>query len=49
MSKTANKYSLEGRERAVTVVLRNEGQYESRFFTILEKINCVYLYYTGIP
>ena len=43
MSKTTNKYSPEVRERAVRMVLSNEGQHESRWSAILSissKIDC---------
>jgi len=43
MSKTTNKYSPEVRERAVRMVLSNEGQHESRWSAILSissKIGC---------
>lgn len=43
MSKTSNKYSPEVRERAVRMVLNNEGQHESRWSAILSvssKIGC---------
>ena len=42
-SKTTNKYSPEVRERAVRMVLDNQGQHESRWSTILSissKIGC---------
>lgn len=35
MSKTTNKYSPEVRERAVRMVLDNQGQYESRWAAIV--------------
>lgn len=34
MNKTANKYSPEVRERAVRVVLSNDGQHKSRWSAI---------------
>jgi len=43
MSKTTNKYSPEVRERAVRMVLSNEGQHESRWSAVLSissKIGC---------
>ena len=43
MSKTTNKYSPEVRERAVRMVLDNQGQYESRWAAIVSissKIGC---------
>lgn len=43
MSKTMNKYSPEVRERAVRMVLNNEGQHASRWSAILSvssKIGC---------
>ena len=43
MSKPTNKYSPEVRERAVRMVLNNEGQHESRWSAILSissKIGC---------
>ena len=43
MSKTTNKYSPEVRERAVRMVLENQGQYESRWAAIMSisaKIGC---------
>jgi len=43
MSKTTNKYSPEVRERAVRMVLDNQGQHESRWSAILSvssKIGC---------
>ena len=43
MSKTTNKYSPEVHERAVRMVLSNEGQHESRWSAILSisaKIGC---------
>ncbi len=43
MNKTTNKYSPEVRERAVRMVLDNQGQHESRWSTILSisaKIGC---------
>ena len=43
MNKTTNKYSPEVRERAVRMVLGNEGQHESRWSAILSissKIGC---------
>jgi len=43
MSKTANKYSPEVRERSVRLVLDNQGQHESRWSAILSissKIGC---------
>lgn len=43
MSKTTNKYSPEVRERAVRLVLDNQGQHESRWSSILSissKIGC---------
>jgi len=44
MSKTTNKYSSEVRERAVRMVLDNQGQHESRWAAIVSissKIGCV--------
>ena len=43
MNKTTNKYSPEGREQAVRMVLNNQGQHESRWSAILSisaKIGC---------
>ncbi len=43
MSKTTNKYSPEVRERAVRMVLDNQGQHESRWSAIISisaKIGC---------
>ncbi len=43
MSKTTNKFSPEVRERAVRMVLDNQGQHESRWSAILSistKIGC---------
>ena len=43
MSKTTNKFSPEVRERAVRMVLDNQGQYESRWAAIVSissKIGC---------
>ena len=43
MSKTTNKYSPEGRERVVRMVLDNAGQHESRWQAIVSmsaKIGC---------
>ena len=43
MSKTTNKYSPEVRERAVHMVLDNQGQHESRWAAIMSisaKIGC---------
>lgn len=43
MSKTTNKYSPEVRERAVRMVLDNQGQHDSRWSAILSisaKIGC---------
>ena len=43
MSKTTNKYSPEVRERAVRLVLDNQGQHESRWSAIVSissKIGC---------
>ena len=43
MSKTTNKYSPEVRERAVRMVLNNEGQHASRWSAMLSvsaKIGC---------
>ena len=43
MSKTTNKYSPEVRERAVRMVLDNQGQHESRWASIMSisaKIGC---------
>jgi transposase len=43
MSKTTNKYSPEVRERAVRMVLDNQGQHESRWSAIMSisaKIGC---------
>jgi len=43
MNKTTNKYSPEVRERAVRMVLDNQGQHESRWSAILSisgKIGC---------
>jgi transposase len=43
MNKTSNKYSREVRERAVRMVLDNQGQHDSRWSAILSisaKIGC---------
>ena len=43
MSKTTNKYSPEVRERAVRLVLNNQGQHDTRWSAILSissKIGC---------
>jgi len=43
MNKTTNKYSPEVRERAVRMVLNNQGQHDSRWSAILSisaKIGC---------